>query len=135
MGTGVSPPWTNDSSAERRYRTESLMYSSPAIGSDGTVYVGSYDNFQHAIHSNGALKWKYQTRNSVRSSPAIASDGTVFVGSMVNFLYKIHSNGTLKWRYQTWLIFLHQLDLMGQCMWDPMVTVYMLRRRQPVGPL
>ncbi len=37
--------------------------SGPALGADGTLYVGSMDN--HLLHAvaeeNGALKWKYGT--------------------------------------------------------------------------
>ena len=31
------------------YATGSVVYSSPAIGADGTVYVGSIDNKLYAI--------------------------------------------------------------------------------------
>jgi PQQ-like domain len=34
------------------FLTEGLVYSSPAIGSDGTVYVGSGDNKVYAIASS-----------------------------------------------------------------------------------
>jgi outer membrane protein assembly factor BamB len=33
--------------------------SSPAIGSDGTVYIGSLDGYLYAITSAGALKWSF----------------------------------------------------------------------------
>jgi outer membrane protein assembly factor BamB len=74
---------------------------SPAIGADGTVYVGSADNYLYAIQSNGQLKWKFQIGDWVLSSPAIGADGTVYVGSGDHYLYAIQSNGQLKWKYQT----------------------------------
>ena len=38
------------------------MWSSPALGADGTIYVGSNDKHLHAVaEGNGALKWKYET--------------------------------------------------------------------------
>ena len=40
---------------------ETVIYSSPAIGSDGTIYVGSDDCKLYAINSNGTLKWSYTT--------------------------------------------------------------------------
>ncbi|MBN1277085.1 MAG: PQQ-binding-like beta-propeller repeat protein, partial [Deltaproteobacteria bacterium] len=55
--------------------------SSPAIGSDGTVYVGSYDNKVYALNPNGTKKWAFQAGDRVWSSPAIAPDGTVYVGT------------------------------------------------------
>jgi outer membrane protein assembly factor BamB len=33
------------------------VYSSPAVGSDGTVYVGSQDYYLYAINPGGTLKW------------------------------------------------------------------------------
>ena len=63
------------------------MESSPAIGSDGTIYVGSRDDMFYAINPNGTLKWSYTTGHIVVSSPAIGSDGTVYVGSYDDKLY------------------------------------------------
>lgn len=76
-------------------------YSSPAIGPDGTIYVGSQDNYVYAVNSDGSLKWRVQTGDVVRSSPTIAPDGTVYVGSYDNRLYAINPGGTLKWYYIT----------------------------------
>ena len=56
--------------------------SSPAIGSDGTVYVGSRDKKIYALNcKNGVKLWEFETGGWVFSSPAIGSDGTVYVGS------------------------------------------------------
>ncbi len=41
------------------------VYSSPALGADGTSYVGSYDNHLHAVDEAGAMKWKYDTGQPV----------------------------------------------------------------------
>ena len=38
-----------------RYATGSYVWSSPAIGSDGTIYVGSYDGYLYAITSTGNI--------------------------------------------------------------------------------
>ena len=64
------------------FRTGDGVYSSPAIGSDGTVYVGSYDKKVYALNgATGAMKWEFLTGEGVGSSPAIGFDGTVYVGS------------------------------------------------------
>ena len=64
------------------------MYSSPAIGADGTVYIGSSDGRVYALDgSSGSLKWSYATGAQVWSSPAIGADGTVYVGSEGGKLY------------------------------------------------
>jgi len=80
-----------------RYQTGGTVSSSPAIGADGTVYVGSTDNYLYALNPNGTLKWWYWTSGDV-SSPAVAADGTVYVGSEDGWLYALNPDGTLKWR-------------------------------------
>ena len=67
--------------------------SSPAIGSDGTVYVGSYNAKLYAINGKTGVKlWEFETESGMRSSPAIGSDGTVYVGSFVGKLYAIKTD-------------------------------------------
>ena len=62
--------------------TGGRVFSSPAIGSDGTIYVGSDDNKLYAINGKSGVKlWEFETGGVVTSSPAIGSDGTVYVGS------------------------------------------------------
>jgi len=73
------------------------VYSSPAIGADGTVYVGSwnyvssYDWKLYAIDgATGTEKWSFTT-GGMNSSPAIGADGTVYVGSNDRKLYAFNS--------------------------------------------
>ena len=76
--------------------------SSPATGSDGTVYVGSNDNNLHAFNSDGTSKWTFPTGNWVDSTPAIGPDGTVYVGSWDNKVYAINpTDGTELWSFPT----------------------------------
>ncbi|MBN2082493.1 PQQ-binding-like beta-propeller repeat protein [bacterium] len=83
------------------YTTQSGVFSSPAIGTDGTVYVGSQDDKLYALNPNGTLNWSYTTGDNVDSSPAVGTDGTVYVGSSDNNLYALNPDGTLKWSYAT----------------------------------
>ncbi len=100
--TGQSPYiGAQTDSLKWRYEIGNLVSSSPAIGSDGTIYVGSRDNYIYALNADGSLKWKYQTGNWVESSPAIGSDGTIYVGSYDNHVYALNADGSLKWEYQT----------------------------------
>ena len=77
--------------------------SSPAIGSDGTVYVGSNDNKLYALNGKSGVKlWEFKTGSSVSSSPAIGSDGTVYVGSRDTKLYAINGKSGVKlWEFET----------------------------------
>ena len=55
------------------FLTGGFVESSPAIGGDGTVYIGSDDGNLFALDpSNGLLKWAYKAGGSVFSTAAIA---------------------------------------------------------------
>lgn len=78
-----------------------LVFSSPAIGADSTVYVG-IDQSLCAVNPDGTEKWKFTTGALVASSPAIAADGTIYVGSQDGGLYAVTDGGssaTRKWRF------------------------------------
>ncbi|MBF0558166.1 MAG: PQQ-like beta-propeller repeat protein [Nitrospirae bacterium] len=85
----------------------SNIHGEPCIGSDGTIYIGSWNTYVYALKSDGTLKWKYQTAGSIAplASPSLSPDGsTVYVGSGdANYttdgtLYALNSSdGTLKW--------------------------------------
>jgi outer membrane protein assembly factor BamB len=75
-----------------KFQTGGHVYSSPSIGSDGTIYVGSKDTYLYAINPDGTLKWKFQTGGDVSSSPSIGKDGTIYVGSCDNYLYALNSD-------------------------------------------
>ena len=77
--------------------------SSPAIGSDGTIYVGSNDYNLYALNpGNGSKKWTFTTEGAIHSSPAIGSDGTIYIGSRDNNLYAVKaSDGSKLWSFAT----------------------------------
>ena len=85
------------------FKTGRAVSSSPAIGSDGTVYVGSWDKKVYAINGKtGDKLWEFETGDSVYSSPAIGSDGTVYVGSSDKKLYAINGKTGVKlWEFET----------------------------------
>ena len=88
------------------FNTGGGVSSSPAIGSDGTVYVGSMDKKLYAINGKSGVKlWEFETGDSeygVHSSPAIGSDGTVYVGSMDHKVYALDGqSGAKQWEYIT----------------------------------
>ena len=77
------------------------MLSSPAIGSDGTVYVGSVDNKLYAINGKSGVKlWEFRPGGNMLSSPAIGSDGTVYVGSENGKVHALNGKtGTKIWEF------------------------------------
>ena len=78
------------------------VFSSPAMGWDGTIYVGSYDKNLYAINPDGTQKWAFPTGGYIlSSSPAIGSDGSIYVGSYDFNLYAINPDGSQKWVFPT----------------------------------
>ena len=49
----------------------SWHFSTPVIGGDGTVYVGSGDTYFYAIGAEGRLRWRLKTGGS--STPPVCS--------------------------------------------------------------
>jgi outer membrane protein assembly factor BamB len=114
LGTGTLyaiDPSTCSSTCSKKWSAAlpAQIVSTPAIGSDGTVYVGCVDGTLHAINpSNGQVKWNYSTGTGTSSawfasSPAIGQHGaTLFVGGIDGNLYAINTaNGSLKWKFLT----------------------------------
>ena len=83
------------------FETGDRVWTNPAIGSNGTIYVGSWDKNLYAINPDGSMKWRIKTRDDVESSPAIGSDGTIYVGSDDINLYAINPDGSKKWAFKT----------------------------------
>ncbi len=97
------------------FQTGDMLESSPAIGADGFIYVGSSDGKLYALNPNAAndsdrVKWVYETGGWITASPVIGKDGTIYVGSYDGNLYALNPNATndsdrVKWFYETgdWL--------------------------------
>lgn len=76
--------------------------SSPAIGADGTIYVGSSGGKLFAVAADGsAVKWTATTNDGIGSSPAVGVDGTIYVGSSDGKLYAFTRDGAQSWAYET----------------------------------
>ena len=74
--------------------------ASPALGSDGTIYVGTANDTLHAFNPNGTLKWQSRIEGGTQTTPAIGSDGTIYIGTDDGYFYAINPDGSLKWRCQ-----------------------------------
>jgi outer membrane protein assembly factor BamB len=89
---------------------------SPAIGADGTIYIGAWDGNFYAVNPDGSLKWKVTLGPGVLfGSPAIGADGTIYVanddvsvrngqvtgGASGGHFNAVSSNGKLIWRVVT----------------------------------
>jgi len=91
--------WTN--------QPATFFVSSPAIGADGTIYIGSESESPTSSRvfaidpSNGSRKWSYSVPDWIDSTPAVADDGSVYIGCWDGRLYALRSSGSLKWTYET----------------------------------
>ncbi|MDA3897920.1 MAG: PQQ-binding-like beta-propeller repeat protein [Desulfobacteraceae bacterium] len=85
--------------ARWQFETAGDIDTSPAIGVDGTVYVGSDDGNLYAIDpETGTEIWRFLAGSEILSSPTVAPDGTIYFGSQ-NSLYAVKPNGTLNWPF------------------------------------
>ncbi|WP_018248984.1 outer membrane protein assembly factor BamB family protein [Orenia marismortui] len=88
--------------------------TSPAVASNGTIFVGTSEGVLYAVKSDSQLDWKFEVPvedNDDRSlildddedeklaltDLAVAKDGTIYFGVENGFLYAVNSDGEEKW--------------------------------------
>ena len=70
-----------DGSLEWSFTTGAKIVSSPVVGHDHSIYVGSLDEFLYAVSPDGTEKWQYDAGAEIRGGPALDEDGSIFVGT------------------------------------------------------
>jgi len=100
--TGATPlTLTDDGAAPWVFRTGKGIFSSPVIGADGTVFVGSADRVFYALNPDGTLKWSFETGEIIDSAALLDDRGRLYVGSGDGFLYALsQADGKELWRFQ-----------------------------------
>jgi len=83
-----------DGTLKWKYQTdEAIDQSSPAAGSDGTIYIGSWDNCLHAVNpATGEVKWKFKGAEGTYgmvSSPSVGAGGTIYIGSTDTWSHRL----------------------------------------------
>jgi len=90
LGSGM--PWS--------FRTGKGIFSTPVIGSDGSLLVGSADrNFYALDPETGAERWRLATGEIIDSAAAVARDGTILVPSGDGNLYALAPDGSVRWTF------------------------------------
>ena len=101
---------THGLAAEQKYYAATNLWkfpidwgsrSSPALGHDGTIYLGTWDGALIALSPEGTERWRFQTGFEIISSPAIGNDGTVYVGCRDQRLYAVDPHGRKQWAFRT----------------------------------
>ena len=80
-----------------KFKGDPGMITSPAIGPNGLIYLGSGSGSVYAVHPDGSLQWSFKADGSIAAAPAIASDGTVYFATSAAKLYSLDAFGTLNW--------------------------------------
>jgi outer membrane protein assembly factor BamB len=98
LNTRVGPATAN---TRWTFTLDDWMLSSPSIGADGTIYVGSLDGTLYAVNPDGTEQWRYSAGGWIYSTPAVGPDGTIYFGANDSNIYAVNSDGTLKWTFAT----------------------------------
>lgn len=104
MGLGVMVAQETSSQIPTNIWSVSLGYhneSSPALDTNGNIYVTTVDGKLFALHSDGTTRWQYKFGFETTSTPAIASDGAIYFGCRNRYLYAVDDTGKLRWRFKT----------------------------------
>jgi outer membrane protein assembly factor BamB len=82
------------------------MASTPAVGSDGRIFVLTSDNKLVSISNTGGRLWETGLVGSSAGAPVIVSDGSMYVGvnngtNANGVVYRINQNGGTIWTFAT----------------------------------
>ena len=55
------------------FKTGRGIFSTPVIGGDGTIYVGSADTYFYAISKDGRLRWRLKTGGLIDAAGALSA--------------------------------------------------------------
>ncbi|HVP58458.1 MAG TPA: PQQ-binding-like beta-propeller repeat protein [bacterium] len=97
---GGSVAWTY-SDFEYPFAKRDMGQRTPAIGADGTIYVGA-DGLYALDPDTGERRWhfsRWPPGHECMASPVIGEDNTVYVVIGEDTLYAVNPNGTRKWAF------------------------------------
>jgi outer membrane protein assembly factor BamB len=78
-----------------------LLASSPAIGADGSVYLGSLDGSLYALDPSGSEMWR-ASFGQVSGVPALSQEGMIHIGlaaPVEEMFYALRRDGSVAWSY------------------------------------
>jgi ABC-type dipeptide/oligopeptide/nickel transport system permease subunit len=99
---------------------------SPAISTDGTIYVAGLDGTLWALNPDGTTRWQVSLPEIPLGPLAIGSQGTIYVTDSTGGLSAFNTDGNLLWKYS--------VEVTGKpnhgAIVDPKGTVYYLIETQ-----
>lgn len=82
-----------------------LESASPAIGDDGTVYMGcsAKDGLENmfAINQGGTKKWGFAAGDINRTTASIDNNGNIYIGSYDDNIYSFSQDGNVRFSFDT----------------------------------
>ena len=79
------------------------LFSSPAMDSAGTLYVGTQGNTVVAVDPTGSKRWEFAGKGDFDATPALVDDSTLVIGCDDGTLYALDTaSGTQRWAVRTW---------------------------------
>jgi len=61
-----------------------VMFSSPAVADDGTIYFGCDDQNLYALNPDGSLKWSFFAGGKIESSITLGTNNIIYFASRNN---------------------------------------------------
>ena len=95
QGTMATKKW--------EYAPEFNLRNAPAIGPDGSIYIGVWDanGIRKVRASNGSEIWAQPTGSGIsNSTTAIDASGNVYVGTRNEGIFSWDANGTERWKFK-----------------------------------
>ena len=95
-----NPRWVRDMGDQY------LNMSSPAIGDDGTIYIGSQSGKAGRMNAldgdTGRILWQVDLPDSLVTSPALGDNGLLYLGNGDHNVYALdHKSGAVRWKFAT----------------------------------
>jgi hypothetical protein len=87
--------------------TNTIGWSSPAIGPDAAVYITTNDRRLWAFNPDGKIKWYFDTAHENRITPVFANNGLIVFGSEDGYLHR--ANKLIKKTLIFIFVIVHQL--------------------------
>jgi len=75
--------------------------STPALGTNGDIYVIAGSGELCAVRSDGVARWVFAFHSDTASSPAVGADGSIYFGSRDRRLYAVSVEGQKRWEFPT----------------------------------
>lgn len=74
--------------------------NSPAIASNGDLFLGGTDGAFYRLNSLGTQVWKISLSQQIFASPALDNNDNIYIGDAVDkSFFSVYPNGTLRWKY------------------------------------